>query len=125
VKNSSLEDYLDQDAIDRLQNAPEQELTLDDPDHRYSIEVFFTITTASKATYNGVHLATLHRYPDSSMLTYYRVKRLVSELSGMVPILTDMCINSCISYTGPFAELTNCLMCGQDRYETETVPRMS
>jgi hypothetical protein len=124
VKNSSLRDYLDQDAIDRLRNPPEEELTLDDPDHRYSIEVFLAVTTASEATYNAIRLATLSRYPDSGMLTYYKVKRLVSELSGVVPILTDMCINSCIGYTGPFAELTNCPMCGQGRYETETVPHV-
>ena len=125
VKNSSLEDYLDQDAIDRLQNPPEQELTLDDPNHRYSIELFLAITTASEATYNAIRLATLHRYPDSGMLTYYRVKRLVSELSGVVPILTDMWINSSVGYTQPFAELTNCPMCSQDHYKTETMPRMS
>jgi hypothetical protein len=122
VKNSSLKDYLDQDTIDQLRNPPEEELTLDDPDHRYSIKVFLAITTASEATYNAVDLATLRRYPDIGMLTYYKVKRLLLELSGVVPILTDMCINSCVGYTGPFVELTNCLMCGQDHYETETVP---
>jgi hypothetical protein len=122
VKNSSLEDYLDQDAIDQLRNPPEEELTLDDPDHRHSIDVFLAITTASEATYNAIRLATLHRYPDSGMLTYYKVKQLVSDLSGVVPILTNMCINSCVGYTGPFTELTCCPMCGQDRYEPETVP---
>ena len=91
VKNSSLEDYLDQDAIDWLWNPPEEELTLDDPDHRYSIKVFLVITTASEATYNAVHLATLCRYSDSSMLTYYKVK--------------------CIRNHSPYNIILGCLSC--------------
>jgi hypothetical protein len=123
VKNASLEDYLDKEAIYRLRNPPEHELTLDDPDDRYSIDVFLAVTTASEATYDAIRLATLRRYPDSGMLTYHRVKQLVAELSGVVPILTDMCINSCIGYTGPFVDLECCPMCGQDRYDAEKAPR--
>ena len=123
VKNASLEDYLDKEAIYRLRNPPEHELTLDDPDDRYLIDVFLAVTTASEATYDAIRLATLHRYPDSDMLTYHKVKQLVAELSGVVPILTDMCINSCIGYTGPFVDLECCPMCSQDRYDAEKAPR--
>jgi hypothetical protein len=123
VKNASLKDYLDEDAIYQIRNPPENELNLDDPDDRYSIDVFLAVTTASEATYNSIRLATLRRYPDSHMLTYHKVKRLVADLSGVVPIITDMCINSCIGYTGPFAALVCCPMCGQARYEVEKVPR--
>jgi len=28
-----------------------------------------------------------------------------------------MCINTCLAYTGPFTPLTNCLFCGEHRYE--------
>jgi hypothetical protein len=123
VKNASLEDYLNEDAIYRICNPPEHELDLDDPDDRYSIDVFLAVTTASEATYNAIHSATLCRYPDSGMLTYHKVKRLVADLSGVVPILTHMCINSCIGYNGPFTDLACCPMCGQGRYDAEKVPR--
>jgi hypothetical protein len=119
VKNASLEEYLDKEAIYQLRNPPEHELTLDDPNDRYSINVFLAVTTASEAIYNAIRLATLRQYPDSAMLTYHKVKQLVAELSGVVPILTDMCINSCIGYTGPFVDLECCPMCGQDRYDVE------
>ena len=122
IKNASLEDYLDKEAIYRLRNPPEHELTLDDPDDRYSIDVFLAVTTASEATYDAIRLATLRQYPDSGILTYHKVKQLVAELSGVVPILTDMCINSCIGYTGPFIDLECCPMCGQDRYDVEKAP---
>jgi hypothetical protein len=69
VKKALLEDHLDKDAIYRICNPPENELHLDDPDDRYSIDVFLVITSASEATYNKIHLATLRRYPDSRMLT--------------------------------------------------------
>jgi hypothetical protein len=85
--------------------------------------VFLAVTTPSEATYNAIRLATLRRYPDSAMLTYHKVKQLVAELSGVVPILTNMCINSCIGYTGPFVDLECCPMCGQDHYDVEKVSR--
>jgi len=74
VKNASLADYLNEDAIYQIRNPPENELNLDDPDERYSIDVFLAVTTASEATYNNIRLATLRRYPDSHMLTYHKVK---------------------------------------------------
>jgi hypothetical protein len=96
---------------------------LDDPDDRYSIDVFLAITSASEATYNNIRLATLRRNLDSRMLTYHKVKQLVADLSGVVPIIMDMCINSCIGYTGPFAALVCSPMCGQARYEAGKAPR--
>lgn len=117
MKNATLEDHLDETALNQIRNPPEEQLTLDNPDDRYSIDVFLSITTASEATYNAIRLATLRRYPDSEMLTYHKVKRLVADLSGVVPIRSDMCINSCVGYTGPFADLECCPMCGQERYD--------
>jgi hypothetical protein len=120
VQNTSLEDYLDEDSIYRILNPPEHKLDLNDPDDQYSIDVFLAVTTASEAMYNAIHSATLRQYPDSGMLTYHKVKQLVAYLSGVVPILTHMCINSCIGYT---TDLTCCPMCGQGHYDAKKAPR--
>jgi hypothetical protein len=117
IKSASLGDYLDEDAVEQIRNPPERELNFEDPDDRHSIDVYLAVTTASDATYNAVRLATLRRYPDSGMLTYHRVKRLVVDLSGVVPIIQDMCYNSCVGYTGPFADLDCCPKCRQERYD--------
>jgi len=94
IKNASLGDYLDEDAVERIRNPLEHELDLEDPDNRHLIDVYLAVTTASQATYNAVRLATLRQYPDSGMLTYHRVKQLVADLSGVVSIIKDMCYNS-------------------------------
>ena len=72
------------------------------------------MTNASEATYNSVIAGIIRRYPDSRVLTYHRVKRLITHLTGIVPIIRDMCINSCVGYTGPFAALTCCRVVEQD-----------
>jgi len=39
------------------------------------------------------------------MLSYDQVKQRVSELSGLVTWKHHMCVDSCVSFTGPFADL--------------------
>lgn len=50
-------------------------------------------------------------------LDYYSVKKLVSDISGVVSVSDDMCINSCHAFTGPFAHLDSCSICGEPRYD--------
>ncbi|KAI0819712.1 hypothetical protein BC628DRAFT_1279559, partial [Trametes gibbosa] len=47
--------------------------------------------------------------------TYEQVKRLVSELTGIDAIHTDMCTNTCIAYVGAFAAFEQCPFCGESR----------
>ncbi|KAI5897271.1 uncharacterized protein SCHCODRAFT_02491158, partial [Schizophyllum commune H4-8] len=45
------------------------------------------------------------------------IKRLVGRISGVVPVKHDMCVNSCIAFTGPFATLKVCNHCNEPRYD--------
>ena len=59
-------------------------------------------------------------------MTYHNVKKLVTHLTGIVPIIRDMCDKSCVAYTGPFAEYDHCPKCGESRYDpalTGKIPR--
>lgn len=50
----------------------------------------------------------------------------MSFVSGVEPILCDMCPNSCMAYTGPCSDLNTCLECGHARYKQKggkTVPQ--
>ncbi len=51
--------------------------------------------------------------------TLKKTKRIVQELSRVVPIKTDMCPHSCITYTGLYAHLDRCPKCKEheERYE--------
>ena len=38
-------------------------------------------------------------------------------MSGVLPIIHDMCPNSCITYTGPFLRLAVCPECNEPQYD--------
>ncbi|KAI0054683.1 hypothetical protein BV25DRAFT_1816712 [Artomyces pyxidatus] len=118
VQEATLDDNkLDADTLDRLRNPPRTPPDIDDPDVRISIDIYLATTNASQDTYKDVRTAILRRYPDSRMLSYDLVKKRVSELSGVVSIVDDMCINACISYSGPFSDLEVCPTCRESRWD--------
>ncbi|ETW85803.1 hypothetical protein HETIRDRAFT_311270, partial [Heterobasidion irregulare TC 32-1] len=45
------------------------------------------------------------------------VKKKVAELTGITSIIHDMCTNTCIAYTGPYADLDKCPLCYESRYD--------
>lgn len=72
---------------------------------------------ASQDTYTSVRASIIQRYPLSGVLSYYEVTKLVAQISGVVSINDDMCINSCHAFTGPFAELESRSLCAEPRYD--------
>jgi hypothetical protein len=108
---------LDDDILDRLRNPQEGPTEISDPDIRLSLDLFLACTNASEETYKSCRDAILHRYPASNVLSYYSVKKLVAESSGVVAVYDDMCINSCHAFTGPFSHLESCSLCGEARYD--------
>ncbi|KZT28623.1 hypothetical protein NEOLEDRAFT_1041968, partial [Neolentinus lepideus HHB14362 ss-1] len=45
-------------------------------------------------------------------------QKLVGEVSAIVPIRIDMCKNSCVAYTGPYAGLEVCECGHYPRYDS-------
>lgn len=118
LRNASLDDEnLPEDVLARLRHPLEEPLDIDDPDIRLSIDLFLSVSNASQQTYTSVRDAILRRYPESLVLSFDQVKRKVTELSGVVSIVHDMCPNSCIAYTGPYANLETCPKCGESRFD--------
>ncbi|KAG6888043.1 hypothetical protein C0992_009821 [Termitomyces sp. T32_za158] len=119
IQNATLDNgKLDQDTIDHLRNPTAGPIAIQDPDHKLSLEIF-TAIDATESLYNRCHRAILWRYPKSNMLTFHNVKKLVADISGIVSITDDMCINSCHAFTGPFAELDACTICKEPRYDPD------
>ncbi len=50
-------------------------------------------------------------YPDSTMLSFYQVKACVKAITGITPIMCDMYVSLCVSYTGPLMHLQACPQC--------------
>ena len=57
------------------------------------------------------------------MLSYDQVKRRVSSLSGVLTWQHDMCVDSCVGFTGLYARLEECPRCQQPRYDPEKLAK--
>ncbi|KAJ7159572.1 hypothetical protein C8R46DRAFT_1286885, partial [Mycena filopes] len=127
LQNASLDNpdqRLDPEMLHQIRNPATHTLSVDDPDDRLSIDIYLAIGNASEASYTSVRSAIQRRNPEYKVLSYYKVKRLVAELTGVVALELDMCIDSCIAYTGPFYALDNCPYCGQSRWEPGHAPEV-
>ena len=119
LESASLSDEmgLDSETIDRLRDAPQVPVDLTDPDLRLSLDLFLSVSNSSQETYISARKAILRRHPEDEILTYDQIKRRVAQLSGVVPLTFDMCINSCAAYTGPLSSFETCPKCGETRYD--------
>ena len=111
------------DDIERLRNPPCHPVDISDPDLKFSLKTYMSTLNASQDTYNSFREAVNDRYPEDKMLSLDQVKRKMKELTGVVPIAHDLCVNSCVAYTGPFSRLETCPKCSEPRYEPQTNPR--
>jgi len=81
---------------------------------------FLSTTNASQATYNGFRDACQACYPGDPFLSFDQMKHKVEMITGVVPLIYDMCINTCAAFTGPFSSLQACLLCSEPWYHLGT-----
>jgi hypothetical protein len=120
LESASLDDPdvgLDPESLERLRNPPQEPVDVSNPDLHLSIDLFLAVSNSSEETYTSVREAVLRRFPDVELLSLDQVKRRVAELSGVVPIVSHMCINTCLAFVGPFAQYDACPTCGESRYD--------
>jgi len=108
---------LDEEVILRLRNPEEGPVDISDPDTRLALDLFMSCENSSQQTYTSVQQSLLRRFPETKLLSYHLVNKLVANISGVVSIKDDMCINLCHAFTGPFAELEACSICSEPRYD--------
>ena len=107
---------LDVNVLDPLCNPPEEQGDISNPNVCLSLDLFLAVTNASEEIYNLCHSAILHCYSSTNILLYYLVKKLVSEITGVIAVYDDMCINSCHAFMGPFSQHNSCTICGEAQY---------
>jgi hypothetical protein len=119
IRTATLENSnMKQQDIDRLREAPHDfPLDVEDPHFLFALRSFFAVTYASEDTYTSFRAAAMACYPDHPFLSYDQIKRRVEQISGVVPIVHDMCIKSCAAFTGPFADRDTCPTCLEPRYD--------
>lgn len=107
--------------IERLREAPSHYPDeVSDKHFLKALRTFIATTNSSEKTYNDVRAASQACYPDDPFLSFDQVKRKLEMLTGVVPILHDMCIDTCAAFTSPFSSLDACPKCSQPRYHPGT-----
>jgi len=80
-----------------------------DEDLHLSLDLLFAVSTGSEEIYRLVHEGILCHYPDSKILSYEQIKTHVSWLSGVTPILNDMCWNPAMLILVPLQTMMSVL----------------
>jgi hypothetical protein len=120
LRQATLDDpgmKLDAKALERLRNPPREPLDVNNSEFLFSLKNFLHLTNSAEKTYDNIRATYLEHHPDKNMLSYYQVEQRIKTITGIESIIHDMCPNSCLAYTGPFAHIEDCPMCGTPRYD--------
>ncbi|KAF8870456.1 hypothetical protein BD779DRAFT_1418341, partial [Infundibulicybe gibba] len=90
---------LDAELLNNLRNPVQELLTIRDNDILLSIRLFLSTTNASERVYHEVRADITERYPDSKILSHSAIKKEIVTMTGVFPIVHDMCPGSCVAYT--------------------------
>ncbi|EDR10718.1 uncharacterized protein LACBIDRAFT_315413 [Laccaria bicolor S238N-H82] len=123
LDNAKIDDEfssLSSDVISRLRNPPTSPVNINCPDLRLGLDLFISVINSPQQTYTSAREAILRRHPDDKIPTYDQVKRRIADITGVEAMEHDMCIKTCLAYTGPFADLHHCPICGEARWDSST-----
>ncbi|KAH8828854.1 hypothetical protein DL96DRAFT_1554525 [Flagelloscypha sp. PMI_526] len=116
LENASLDSEIEPLPLglrERLRNPPTEPLELTTA-QRISLD--FYLCDGSEDVY-ARECAAVERNLEVQCLSLDEVKSLVMDITGIIPIVRDMCEDVCIAYTGPFSSLEHCPFCGKARYK--------
>lgn len=107
---------MEQSAIQRLRNPPTTPFEVTSlPDLRLGIDLFLANMNSSVDSFNANRNAILRRHPEDKVPSYAQMKRHISEITGVSSVVHPMCKNSCLAFTGPFANLDSCPKCDEPK----------
>ena len=112
---------LGSEVLECLQHPPQHQIEAPSSNVHLAIDLYLAIKNASQDTYNAIRAVILHCYPDSKLLSYTQTKTKITQMTGITPLVHNMCINSCLAYTGPFSTLKPCPTCGKSQYDQITL----
>src|SRR5215204_950372 len=77
-----------------------------------------------------LHLKSLYNFTEAAYndiiklfanknISLYKIKKILEEITGLVPKFYNMCENSCICYTGIYETYQSCPLCNSLRYDSK------
>ena len=113
------------DALTRLHHPPHTPLVIDDPGIRHSLSVYLALEHSSQDAYARVFRSLQKNFAGAPGVTnfqsFHAVEKLLKVYTGVEPLMHDMCPDTCLAFTGPFAALDACTTCGKSRWKEETL----
>jgi len=123
LRNATLENSkMDLEDITCLRE-PERDTFLVDISDKHlvkALRIFLASTNSSREHYEQIRKIAMDIYSDDLFLSFDQIKQCVKWISGVVPLLHDMCINTCHAFTGPYADLDKCPTCLTSCHHPET-----
>ncbi|EGN98738.1 hypothetical protein SERLA73DRAFT_73341 [Serpula lacrymans var. lacrymans S7.3] len=116
IHSALLDDHYHQNhsgLVERLRNPSQEIFAINNPFIHYSLNLFLATNNTSKDTYNKARESYYRLHPENQgkILLLYQIKHFVAEESGVDGIIHNMCVNSYLAFTGPFAALEVCPKC--------------
>ena len=114
-------------AIEQLRNPSAhlqdnaQDIDPHEPALLHSIRTF--LAHPSEDVYEANLKAYRARHPNEDFYSLYRVKRRISLLTGIEPIVFDMCILAHVAFVAIYADLDSCPECGEPRYDPDKLEK--
>lgn len=114
LKGAKLEhNKIDEDTCYQIKHPTTTPLVIENPTVRLSLDLYLAIGNASEEMYTAACNAIRRRFPNEELFTFYKVKWKIEELTRIMFIFEDMCINGCLGFTGPYSDKTNCQACAK------------
>ncbi|PCH44326.1 hypothetical protein WOLCODRAFT_76994 [Wolfiporia cocos MD-104 SS10] len=124
LRNSRLEDEItDPGVLEHIRNPPTELVNIDDPVITLSIKVYLGLDYVAQEYYNLIRRAVARCPPHIEMLSFSEVKAKVAEITGIIALKHNVCISSCMAFTGIYSNLLICSYCGENRYVEKRVRR--
>ncbi|EAU90253.2 hypothetical protein CC1G_11577 [Coprinopsis cinerea okayama7 len=119
IRAASLDnDKLPPKVLHRLRN-PRRPRTTGDlltPDERTCLQLYISLSPYPQDAYISALDVIVDNFGMEKPLSLYKVRKLVEDISGVVPVYDDMCVNSCYAFVGQFADLDHCPHCNEPRW---------
>ncbi|KAI6004300.1 hypothetical protein EDD15DRAFT_2130849, partial [Pisolithus albus] len=119
IRSATLDDGtgLTGEALERLRNPPKDPLCVDDPYTELALSMFIALEHSSEITYEKIRKAIQKCLQGIELPSFHQTKRLLADLSGVMSVVKDMCVNSCATYVGPLSDMDTCPECSEPRYD--------
>ena len=109
---------LDVETLRRL-SAPARGTRALTRDERAGLRILLSRGNITGDTYTDMRAAYQEHSPDTTkdIPTHPQAERLLESVTGIHALRCDMCPNTCLAFTGPFATIEACPICKEPRYE--------